>query len=90
MMKSSEKQAKELLRRAWIVLDLVEPNDPITDQALEFLIGSEHTDLDRLVERLEGHVKRAVASGGIVEGHWADFCNWMIKDIAEFGAGEGE
>ncbi len=53
-MKSTEKEARELLRRAWVVLNIVEPNAPITDKALDFLTTSETTDLERLVGWLGG------------------------------------
>ncbi len=57
-----------------------------------FLFANEQTDLQRLKTSLQRDIDKAIASGRIIDKHWADFCNYMIERInAEFGvAAEAE
>ena len=49
-----EKKAIELLKEAWVLLDIVEPNNPVTDKIFEFLTPTtEETEMEKLVAWLE-------------------------------------
>lgn len=100
--KSSEVEARELLRQAWVTLDVVDPNAAITDQILEFLAGSEGTDLERLRGslRTRSWEQREKLSGlaideGLYDRGIGDAYDRVLKHIADrFGvagddAGEG-
>ena len=49
-----EKKAIELLKEAWVLLDIVEPNNPVTDKLWKFLTDiGEETEMEKLVAWLK-------------------------------------
>ena len=59
-----EKKAIELLKEAWVLLDIVEPNNPVTDKLWKFLtdIGDE-TEMEKLLAYLKTEEDRAHREG---------------------------
>ena len=91
-MSSSEKAAHKLLLDALILIEIVDPNNPLRDEIEKFLNTTTHTDLGRLVGWLITTRKDVLEETSPMVPYYRGYLNALalVRDriAKEFGVGE--